>query len=87
MFAEDRVGGRAGLPEDKQLSKLHLAQMNKHLNTALSLSYLCKTPRSGVACHPNCSTLRFSPRDQLGFSMYSLISLEKQDEEDIEMIG
>ncbi|KEQ78212.1 hypothetical protein M436DRAFT_35360 [Aureobasidium namibiae CBS 147.97] len=48
MFAETREGGRAGLPEDKQLSKQHFAEMSKHLNTALSLSYLSEVFGPGM---------------------------------------
>ena len=40
MFGDDREGGRADVDEEKKLSRVHYAQMDKHLNTALSLSYL-----------------------------------------------
>ena len=48
LFVEDHEGGRAGLSEDKQSSKLHFAQMGKHLNTVLSLLYLCEASRPGI---------------------------------------
>jgi hypothetical protein len=40
MFGEDREGGIADVGEEKKLSRVDYAQMDKHLNTALSLSYL-----------------------------------------------
>lgn len=48
LFAENCEGSRAGLSEDKQLSKLHFAQMGKHLNTALGLSYLSEVFGPGI---------------------------------------
>lgn len=48
LFAGNREGGRAGLTEDKQLSKQHFPEMNKHLNAALTLSYLREVFDPGI---------------------------------------
>jgi len=48
LFAEDRESGRAGSSADKQLSKQHFAEVSKHLNPALSLSYLSELFGPGI---------------------------------------
>jgi hypothetical protein len=48
MFGEHQEGGRASVDEDKKLAKTHYSEMNTHLTTALTLSYLSDAFGPGI---------------------------------------